>query len=64
MKKGCRSTNGTDLQIGDIVLGFGIVVATEPGRHENGARYLDVVFNTGLRRKCWDDFKYHVECDI
>jgi len=63
-KKGSKSCRGIDLKVGDHVLGFGVIVKTTPGQHELGARFVDAEFDKEYTHRCWEGFRYHVECDI
>jgi len=64
-RKGSRSTRGTDLKVGDKLVGFDKTIAkVTPGTHPMGAKYLDVVFTDDSECCCWEGFQYHVECEI
>lgn len=63
-RKGSKSVRGTDLKVGDKTLGFGLIIKTSPGQHPAGAKYLDATFKDGSTHRCWEGFKYHVECEI
>jgi len=64
MRKGSKSVKGTDLKVGDKTLGFGTIVSVIPGQLEAGAKYQDATFDNEPTHRCWEGFKYHVECEI
>ncbi len=63
-RKGCKTIKGTDLKVGDKSLGFGTIGKVVSGQLEAGAKYRDATFDDGSTHRCWEAFKYHVECDI
>ena len=55
-----RGKAGTDLVLGDELLGFGRIIHVVRGQHPMGAKYQDVVFDTFEPHRCWGGFTYHV----
>ena len=65
-------TAGTDVRLNDVMLDFmsggllsrdfdsGRVVTATPGRHQLGARFVDVVLNNGEAHRCWGGFFYSI----